>query len=115
MRIIVFAEQFRNGVWDVWEHRCSAKEGKALLDSALESARSYMLKARPSHKDFLEGARKMFDVAHGTASSPKDGDIQVYCICVDQTVIGVAEKIRKYSERIVEAHQFAEVGIGKTA
>jgi len=115
MKIIVFAEQFRNGVWDVWEHTCSAKEAKALLDSALESAKVYIMNARPSHKDFFEGARKMFDVALGTPTSPKDGDIQVYCICVDQTVIGVAEKIRKYSERIIEAHQFAEVGIGKSA
>jgi hypothetical protein len=41
--------------------------------------------------------------------------MQVYCIVVDQTVIGVAEKIRQYSEKIVEAHQFAEVGIGKSA
>ena len=74
-----------------------------------------MLNKRPSHKDFLDGARKMFDVAHGTPASPRDGDMQVYCLCVDQTVIGVAEKIRQYSERIVEAHQFAEVGIGKSA
>ncbi|MGO8935022.1 MAG: hypothetical protein ACLPLZ_07080 [Terracidiphilus sp.] len=115
MKIIVFAEQFSDGVWDVWEHTCSAKEAKALLDSALESAGSYMLYARPSHKDFLGSARKMFDVALGTPASPKDGDIQVYCVCVDQMVIGVGEKIRRYSERIMEAHQFAEVGLGKSA
>lgn len=115
MKIIVFAEQFRNGAWDVWEHTCNAKEAKALLDSALESARGYMLNARPSHKDFLESGRKLFDVALGTPTSPKDGDTRVYCICVDQTVIGVGEKIRQYSERIMEAHQFAEAELGKTA
>ena len=71
MKIIVFAEQFSEGVWDVWEHTCSAKEAKALLDSALESARSYMSYARPSHKDFLGSARKMFDVARGTPASPQ--------------------------------------------
>ena len=115
MKIIVFAEQFRNGDWDVWEHTCSAKEAKALLDFALEKAKGYILNARPSHKDFLEGARKMFNVAHGTPASPKDGDIQVYCLCVDQTVIGVAEKIGHYSEKIIEAHQFAEAALGKSA
>lgn len=115
MKIIVFAEQFKNGAWDVREHICTAKEAKALLDSALENARGYISNARPSHKDFLEGARKMFDVANGTAESPKDGDTQVYCLCVDETVIGVAEKIRQHSERIIEVHQFAEFGLGKTA
>ena len=110
MKIIVFAEQFRNGVWDVWEHTCSPKEAQAVLDSARSIAKGYTSNGRPAHEDFLEGARRMFDVARGTPASPKDGDIQVYCLCVDQTVIGVCEKIRQYSERIIEAHQFAEVG-----
>lgn len=115
MKIIVFAEQFRNGCWDVWEHTCNPKEAKVLLDSALESAKGHSLKGRPTHKDFLETARRTFDVARGTPTAPKDGDTKVYCICVDQTVIGVGEKIRQYSERIVETHQFAEAALGKSA
>jgi hypothetical protein len=57
----------------------------------------------------------MFNVVRGTPAGPKEGDIQVYCVCVDQTVIGVGEKIRQYSERIIETHQFAEVALGKSA
>jgi hypothetical protein len=115
MRIIIFAEQFRNGVWDVWEHTCSSREAQAVADAALSSAKGHTPNGRPAHKDFLESARKIFNVARGTPASPKDGDIQVYCVCVDQTVIGVGEKIRQYSERIIEAHQFAEVALGKSA
>jgi hypothetical protein len=115
MKIIVFAEQFRNGAWDVWEHTCSAREAQGLLDSARSIAKSYTAKGRLAHEDVLEGARRTFDVLRGTAASPKDGDTQVYCVCVEQTVIGVCEKIRQYSERIAEAHQFAEVALGKSA
>jgi hypothetical protein len=115
MKIIVFAEQFRNGAWDVWEHACSSKEAQGVFDSARAIAKGHASKGRVAHEDVLQGARKMFDVAHGTAMSPDDGDIRVYCVCVEQTVIGVCEKIRQYSERIAEAHQFAEVALGKSA
>jgi len=115
MKIIVFAEQFSNGAWDVWEHTCSSKEAQTVLDSARSIAKSHTSHGRLAHEDVLDGARKTFDVASGTAASPKDGDIQVYCVCVEQTVIGVCEKIRQYSERIAEAHQFAEVALGKSA
>ena len=43
------------------------------------------------------------------------GISDVYCVCVDQTVVGVCEKIRQYSERIAEIHQFDEVALGKSA
>ncbi len=115
MRIIVFAEEFKDGVWDVWEHTCSAKEAKELLNSALQSAKGHTSNGRPAHKDLLESARKMFNVAPDPPASPKDGEIRVYCICIDQTVIGVCEKIRQYSERITEAHQFADAALGKSA
>jgi hypothetical protein len=115
MRIIIFAEQFMNGVWDVWEHTCSSKEAQAVVDSALSRAKGHTLNGRPSHKDFLETARQIFNVARGTPNSPRDGDIRVYCICVDQTVIGVCEKIRQYSQRIMETHQSVEVAFGKSA
>jgi hypothetical protein len=115
MRIIVFAEQFMNGNWDVWEHTCSQKEAQALVDSARSIAKTHTPKGRLAHEDFLQSARNIFNVADGTPASPRHGDIQVYCICIDQTVIGVCEKIRRYSERIAEAHQFAEFGLGKSA
>jgi hypothetical protein len=115
MRVIVFAEEFRKGAWDVWEHTCSAKEAKAVFNSALQSAKGHRPDGRPVHQDLLESARKMFNVAPLSPARPKDGDLQVYCICVDQTVIGVYEKIRQYSERITEAHQFAEAALGKSA
>ncbi len=115
MRIIVLAEEFRNGVWDVSEHTCSSKEAQAVVDSALSRAKGHTPNRRPTHKDFLESARHIFNVARGTPNSPRDGDIQVYCICVDQLVIGVCEKIRQYSQRIMETHQSVEVAFGKSA
>jgi hypothetical protein len=115
MKILVFAEQFRNGAWDVWEHTCSFKEAQTVLDSARSIAKGHSLHGRLAHEDVLEGTRRMFNVTQGTPASPQDGDIQVYCVCVEQTVIGVCEKIRQYSERITEAHQFAEVALGKSA
>jgi|GEM_PF-1952088 len=115
MRIIIFAEQFRNGDWDVWEHMCSQKEAQALVDAARSLAKAHTPKGRLAHEDFLQSARQIFDVAQGTPASPTHGDIQVYCLCIDQTVIGVCEKIRQYSDRIAEAHQFAEFGLGKSA
>ncbi len=39
MEIVIFAEQFRNGSWDVWEHICSPKEVEAVVDSARVRAR----------------------------------------------------------------------------
>jgi hypothetical protein len=115
MRIIIFAEQFMNGNWDVWEHTCSQKEAQALVDSARSIAKTHTPKGRLAHEDFLQSARSIFDVANGTPASPRHGDIHVYCLCIDQTVIGVCEKIRQYSERIAEAHQFAECGLGISA
>lgn len=115
MKIIVFAEQFSNGAWDVWEHTCSPKEAQTLLDSARSIAKGHSSNGRLAHEDVLQGARKMFDTAQGTQASPKDGDLHVYCVCVEETVIGVCEKIRQYSDRITEAHQFAEVALGKLA
>lgn len=115
MKVIIFAEKFTNGEWDVWEHTCNPKEAQAVFDSARSIAKGHSSHGRLAHEDVLQGARKMFDVARGTLASPQNGDLQVYCVCVEQTVIGVCEKIRQYSERIAEAHQFAEVALGKSA
>ena len=92
------------------------KEAQALVDSARSIARRLTRrKAALAHEDFLQSARQIFDVAQGTPASARHGDIKVYCLCIDQTVIGVCEKIRQYSDRIAEAHQFAECGLGISA
>ncbi len=115
MEIVVFAEQFTNGNWDVWEHTCTPKEVQAVLDSARATANDRSLEAHPIHGDFLEGARSVFDVAHGPADNPRDGDQQVYCVCLNELVIGVYEKIRRYSQKIMENHEFVEVPLRRSA
>ena len=115
MEIVVFAEQFRSGSWDVWEHTCSPKEIEAVVDCALVRARVRSSNGRPTHDDFLEGARCAFDLAHGSANRPKDGDIRVYCVCVDRVVIGVYEKILQYSQQVAGAHEYVEVALQQTA
>ena len=115
MKIVVFAEQFRNGSWDVWEHTCGPNEAKAIVDSANAKATGHSLNGRPTHKDLLESARQLFDVAHGSADNPGDGDLRVYCVCVDQFVIGVYDKISCYSQKVMEAHEPVEVALRRTA
>ncbi len=115
MEIVVFAEQFRNGRWDVWEYECNPIEAKAVVDSALARASGRETSAKPIHDDFLESARCLFDVARGTLASPRNGDTRVYCVCVDKLVIGVYEKIRQYSQQLTETHEFAEAGMRMSA
>jgi len=115
MEIVVFAEQFRNGRWDVWEHTCSPKEVQAVVSSALARANDRSLNAKPTHDDFLESARSLFEVAHSPVKRPDEGDTRVYCVCVDQLVIGVYEKIRQYSQRLAETHDFAQAGLRMSA
>lgn len=109
MEIVIFAEQFKNGSWDVWEHACGPAEIEAVVETARVKARVRSSDGRPIHGDFLEGARCIFDVARGSAESPTEGDTRVYCICVDKVVIGVFEKIRKYSLKGAETQEFVKV------
>jgi hypothetical protein len=115
MNILIFAEQFKNGGWDVWEHTCSPKEVKAVVDSALARARARSLSRKPNHDDFLYGARSTFDVMHGAAKSPDDGDTRVYCVCIGQLVIGDYDKIRHYSHRVAQTRESLESAMEKTA
>ncbi len=115
MEIVVFAEQFTNGSWDVWEHTCSPNEIEAVVDTAVVRAKVRSSNGRLIHDDFLESARCTFNVAHGPANNPMDGDIRVYCVCVDQFVIGEFEKIRRYSEDIRQAHEYAALSLKKSA
>jgi hypothetical protein len=108
MKIVVFAEHFKRGDCESWEHRCSARETKAVMDSACAHARSRSSIAQPTHNDFLDGARQVFDTTRGAAGSPGDGDLQVYCVCLDKTVIGLYEKISHYSQLATEALESTE-------
>ena len=115
MEIVVFAEQFRNGSWDVWEYECNAVEAKALVDSAVARATDREIGARPMHEDLLASARCLFDVARGTSAIPRNGDTRVYCVCIDKLVIGVYEKIRQYSQALAETGEFVEAGMQMSA
>ncbi len=115
MGIHIFAERFTSGSWDFWEHRCGPKEADALVKCAIARALVRESTEKPSHNDFLESARHLFNVALGEPSSPRDGDTRVYCVCVGQVVIGIYEKVHQYSQRIAEAHHFAELALEKSA
>jgi hypothetical protein len=115
MKTVVFAEQFRSGSWNVWEHACTRNEVEAVFDSAFNRAHQRSAHGQPVHDDFLEGARSIFNVTLGTAESPRDGDTRVYCVCMGQVVIGVYEKVRRYSQRVMENHDFVGVELKKSA
>ena len=115
MKIIVFAEHFKNGDCKSWEHTCSSRETKAVMDSAFAQARSRSLTGEPTHEDFLDGARRIFNTTRGAAGSPGDGDLQVYCVCLDKTVIGLYEKIRHYSHLATEAIESSEAAFRMSA
>ena len=115
MEIVVFAEQFKNGIWDVWEYQCNPIEAKALVDSAITRAMGRAAGAEPAHEDFLESARCLFDVTRGSQVSPRNGDTRVYCVCVDKLVIGVYEKIRQYSQSLTKAQEYVDAGARMTA
>jgi hypothetical protein len=115
MKTVVFAEQFRNGRWDVWEHACASDEVEAIFDSAFDRAHQRSSHGQPVHHDFLDGARSIFNVALGSADSPSDGDTRVYCVCMGQIVIGIYEKVRQYSQRVMENHDFVGVELKKSA
>ncbi len=111
VEIVIFAEQFKNGTWDVWKHVCSPEEGLAVVDTALLRAKVRSSSGRLIHNDILEGARGMFNVAHGPATNPQDGDMRVYCVCVDKIVIGVFEKIRQYSPKFAGTQETVKVAM----
>ncbi len=111
MEIVVFAEQFKNGKWDVWKHVCRPEEGEAVVDAALARAKVRSSRERPIHNDFLEGARGTFNVVHGPATDPQDGDLRVYCVCVDKIVIGALEKICQHSQKAAETQKFVKVAM----
>ncbi len=115
MKIVVYAERFRDGEWDVWEHTCTREEVENLESFAKERARKRSREGRVAHEDVLAGARHLFDGAVGSATDPQDGDTRVYCVCLDQIVIGVYEKVRQYSTRLKEAREFVEVELEKIA
>ena len=115
MEMVVFAEQFNNGNWGAWKHVCSPEEGAAILDCALARARVRSSRGRPNHDDFLQAARGMLNSAQDPALNPEDGDIRVYCVCVDKIVIGEFEKIRQYSQGAEGSQEFVKVAMEEPA
>ncbi len=111
VEVVIFAEQFKNGTWDVWKHVCSRAEGLAVMDTARLRAKVRSSSGRLIHDDVLEGARGMFNVANGPAINPQDGDKLVYCVCVDKIVIGEFEKIRQYSLKFAQTQETVKVAI----
>ena len=53
----------------------------------------------------------MFNVVHGPATNPQDGDMRVYCVCVDKIVIGVFEKIRQHSQKFAGTQKIVKVAM----
>jgi hypothetical protein len=115
MQTVIFAEQFRDGNWEVWEHACSPKQVEAVFEAAFARAHQRSSHGQPVHDDFLEGARSIFNVALGSPDDPKTGDTRVYCVCMNQVVIGVYDKVRQYSQRVLENHEFVDVELKKSA
>ena len=95
MKIIVLAERFEAGVWRDWEHICDEENLDAVIDSASAKARD-RLHSKPTYIDYLKGAAYIFDVARGPREDPRDGDIQVYGVIVDEMVIGTREKVQRH-------------------
>ena len=115
MVIIVFAEQFICGQWAAKKICCNQKQVERVMDYVRVRANTRSSSGKPNHADFLLAARSIFDVKHGSPNEPHDGDSRVYCICIDQLVIGVYEKIRKYSETIDEVPEFVELALQMSA
>jgi len=105
MNIVIFAEQFRKGEWDVFEHRCSSLEAQAVLEIAQARAFGQTSTGQPTHHDLLQSARQLFDITNGTPGNPSHGDLRVYCVCIDTLVVGEYKKISFYSPRLAETHR----------
>jgi len=115
MEIIVYAEKFINGNWDVWEHTCSPMEVEILVDSVRTRAHNRPSNCKPTHDDFLQSARHIFDIARGVPANPQEGETHVYCVCVGHLVIGVYEKITQYSQRLAMSHELVDAPLRMSA
>ncbi|MGB7265479.1 MAG: hypothetical protein WBC92_08190 [Terracidiphilus sp.] len=90
----MFARRFTNGRWEAWEHMCNEEEVDGVVDSAQAKTWDRVLSGPPSYADYLNSVRYVFDVVRGEANNPRDGDLQVYGVCVDGVVTGVYEELR---------------------
>ena len=97
MEFVVFAKRFKNGSWEVWEHKCSDEEIGAVEDSARAKAVDRLSFDSPVPFDYLHGARYIFDVAYGVEGDPKDGDTVVHGVCVNGILIGTSGELTRYS------------------
>lgn len=103
MEIVVFAQCFRRGSWEPWEHQCGIEEVEGVADSARAYAADRGRIGLPVLVDYLDGARYIFDVAYGPPDSPKDGDIQIYGISVDGMLIGTYRELRYHLKVVKQA------------
>ncbi|MGA8089161.1 MAG: hypothetical protein WCA10_17940 [Terracidiphilus sp.] len=96
MQITIFATRLENGAWKDWEHICDADDIDGVVDSANAKAKDRGRYRTPAFIDYLDGARYIFNVAHGTIENPRDGDTEVYGVVVDQIVIGKYEDLQRH-------------------
>jgi len=94
--IVVYGLRFERGKWQNWEHTCSTNDLDGVVDSAKARAADHGRLANPVYMDFLEGARYVFEVAYGSREDPREGDLCVYAVRIDQMVIGDYEELKHY-------------------
>jgi hypothetical protein len=111
LEIVIFAERFNNGAWDVLKHICSPDEGLAVVEAARLRAKLRSPSGRLIHDDILEAAGGIFNVAHDPTANSQDGDLRVYCVCLDKLVIGAFEKIRHHSPKSAEPVETVKVAV----
>jgi len=99
MKIVVLAERFENGAWRDWEHNCDDQEVDAVIDSANAKAADRK-QSQPSYIDYLAGAAYIFNVAYGPQEDPKQGDMRVYGVIVNEMLIGKYDKVQHHFENV---------------
>jgi hypothetical protein len=96
MLITIFAIRFEGGVWTDWEHLCEGEELEAVFDSAKAKAVDHGRPGNPLYSDYLEGAKYIFNVAFGSAESPREGDTDVYAILVGEMILGNYQELQRH-------------------
>ena len=96
MDCTVFAQRFRLGKWQNFEHDCTKDELDAVIDSAQAIAEDHNRMGVPAYVDYLRGIRYVFDVARGTRARPAEGDVRVFGACVDGLLVGEYEEIKRH-------------------
>ena len=56
----------------------------------------YRCPGNPLYSDYLEGAKYIFNVAFGSAESPREGDTDVYAILVGEMILGNYQELQRH-------------------